>query len=257
MAGWRRARPSSAVPCAAPERLTRRIALRCTAVAGVVGPLLGAPEAAHAQLAASVSLESDYRVRGRSISDHSPVASVRLGFDDASGIYADGSASVVATGEDGLRYFGYQLDAGFATRLSPLWTLDLGVARDRFRAPYQGGRRYRRSEAYAGVTHGPFSAYLFASPSYGQLKSATLYGQLEATIVPAPDWRVTAHAGTLRLLDASAPFSSIYDWRLAASHEVGGFELHAALTGYLPGGDARGFGIRSHAALTAGASYSF
>jgi len=219
--------------------------------------LLGVPQAAHAQLAASVSVESDYRIRGRSVSDHSPVASARLGFDDASGINADGSASLVATSEDGVRLFGYQLDAGFATRLGPLWTLDVGVAHDHFRAPYQGARGYRRSEAYAGVSHGPFSAYLFASPSYGRLKSGTLYGQLEATIAPAPQWRVTAHAGALELLDASAPFSSIYDWRLAASRQVGGFEIHAGLSGYVPGSDAHRIGIRSHTALTAGASYSF
>jgi uncharacterized protein (TIGR02001 family) len=226
-------------------------------VIGVALAVFGAPQAAHAQLAASVAVESDYRVRGRSISDHHPVASARLGFDDPSGNYADGSASIIATGEDGLRYFGYQLDAGFATRLSPTWTLDLGVARARFRAPYQGGRRYHRSEAYAGVTHGPISAYVFASPRYGRLKSATLYGQLEATVAPARDWHLTAHGGALRLLDASAPFSSLYDWRLAVSHEIGGFELHVAYAGYVPGGEARAIGIRSHAGLTAGASVSF
>jgi hypothetical protein len=185
------------------------------------------------------------------------VASARIGYDHSSGVYADGSASVFTSDDDGVQFLGYQVDAGFATRLGPLWTLDLGVAHDHFRAPYQGGRHYRRSEAYAGVRRGPFSAYLFASPSYGRLKSGTLYGQLEATIAPAPQWRLTAHAGALELLGAKAPFSSLYDWRLAASREVGSFEVHAGLSGYVPGSDAHRVGVRAHTALTVGASYSF
>jgi uncharacterized protein (TIGR02001 family) len=218
---------------------------------------LCAPAAAQAQLAGSISVESDYRIRGRSISDKRPVASARVGFDHPSGIYADGSASVVASDDDGPRFLGYQADGGFATRLGPLWTVDVGVAHDHFRAAYPGGFPYRRTEAYVGVTHGPLSAYVFASPSYASLKTATLYGQLEATIAPAPQWRLSAHAGALELLDSDAPFSSIYDWRLGGSREMGGFELHAALSGDVPGTEAHRIGIRAKTAFTVGASYSF
>jgi uncharacterized protein (TIGR02001 family) len=218
---------------------------------------LCAPAAAHAQLAGSIAVESDYRIRGRSISDERPVASARIGFDHSSGVYADGSASVFASEDHGPRFLGYQVDAGFATRLGPLWTVDVGVAHDHFRAPYAGGFAYRRTEAYAGVTHGPISAYVFASPSYARLKSATLYEQLEATIAPAPQWRLTAHAGALELLDPKAPFSSIYDWRLGVSREIGGFELHTALSGDIPGREAHHIGIKAKTALTVGASVSF
>jgi uncharacterized protein (TIGR02001 family) len=218
---------------------------------------LGAPALAHTQLAATIAVESDYRVRGRSVSDERPVASARLGFDDSSGIYADGSASIVASGNDGVRYLGYQLDAGFATNLGPLWTIDVGIARDDFRAPYPEGAGYERNEAYVGATHGPISAYLFASPNYGRSKSASLYGQLEGTIVPARGWRLTAHAGALELLEAKAPYSSLYDWRLGASRQVGNFEIHTALSGYVPGSEAYRLGIRTHTAFTVGASCSF
>jgi uncharacterized protein (TIGR02001 family) len=227
------------------------------ASAALATALLLVSATARAQLAASVSVESDYRIRGRSVSDKYPVASFRLGLDDASGIYTDGSASVVVTSDDGPRYLGYQFDAGFATRLGALWTLDLGVAHDDFRALYPGGRPYRRTEAYLGARRGAFSAYLFASPRYANLDSATLYGQLEATISPARLWRVTAHAGALELLDANAPFSSLYDWRLGASRQLGSFELHAAVSGSIPGREAHRAGIPSRTALTAGASYGF
>jgi uncharacterized protein (TIGR02001 family) len=215
------------------------------------------PAAAHAQLAGSISIESDYRIRGRSISDERPVASARIGYDHSSGAYADGSASVFKSDDDGVQFLGYQVDAGFATRLGPLWTVDVGVAHDHFRSPYPGGFHYRRSEAYVGVTHGPLSAYVFASPSYARLKSATLYEQLEATIAPAPQWRLNAHAGALELLDSDAPFSSIYDWRVGVSREIGSFELHTALSGDIPGHAAHRLGIRAKTVLTAGASYSF
>jgi uncharacterized protein (TIGR02001 family) len=215
------------------------------------------PAAADAQFAGSVSIESDYRVRGRSISHERPVASARIGFDHASGAYADASASVVASEYDGMRLLGYQADAGFAPRLGPLWTVDVGVARDGFRAPYPGGSAYRRTEAYAGVTRGPFSAYVFASPRYAGLDSATLYGQIEATIAPAPQWRFSAHAGTLQLLDAKAPYSSLHDWRLGVAREMGGFEIYAALSGAVPGREGHRIGIQAKTALTVGASYSF
>ncbi len=228
------------------------------ALAGLLAiAAVAVPGSAHAQLAGSVSVESDYRVRGRSVSDQRPVASARLGFEDSSGVYADGSASVVASDTDGLRYLGYQIDAGYAANLGPLWTIDVGVARDDFKAPYPEGFGYSRNEAYVGATHGPVSAYLFASPKYGRTGSPSLYGQLEGTIEPAPGWRLTAHAGALELLEANAPYTSLFDWRLGASRQIGAFELHAALSGRVPGNEAYRLGIRTHTALTVGASCSF
>jgi uncharacterized protein (TIGR02001 family) len=215
------------------------------------------PTPAPAQLAAAVSVENDYRLRGRSVSGRRPVASAQVGFDAPRGIYGDGSAAVVATRYDGLQVLGYQLDAGYAARVGNLWTIDVGVARDHFRASYPGGPAYRHFEAYAGATRGPFSAYLFASPDYDRTKSATLYGQLEATIAPASAWRVTAHAGMLALLDPHAEYSALYDWRLGISRAIGNFELHAAIS---DGGVAKGrhdADDRARTALTAGASYSF
>jgi hypothetical protein len=141
--------------------------------------------------------------------------------------------------------------------LGPLWSIDLGIAHDHFRAAYPGGPYYHRTEGYVGVTHGPISAYIFAAPKYDRLRSATLYGQLEATIVPAPQWRLTAHAGALELLDSTARYSALYDWRLGLSRELGSFEFHTALSGRVPGHEAYRVGIRSHTALTVGASYSF
>lgn len=215
------------------------------------------PAAARAQAVASIALESDYRVRGRSVSDERPVATARLGYDDPNGVYVEGSASVVASRHDGARFLGYQFDAGVAKRLGPLWTIDLGIAHDDFRAPYPGGSYYKRSEAYVGVLRGPFSAYVFAAPSYGHLKTATLYEQLEASVPPVPGWRLTAHVGALELLDAGAPFSSLYDWRLGVAREIGHVEVHAAVSGNVPGHQAYRAGVRSRTAVTAGASYSF
>lgn len=218
---------------------------------------LGLPATAHAQLAGAVLVESDYRLRGRSVSDERPVAQARLSYDDDSGFYTDGSATLVTTHDDGPRFLGYQFDLGYATRLGSLWTLDVGYAHDHLRSPYPGGLGYHQDQAYVGATRGPFSAYLFASPRYGRLKTAIVYGQLEATFIPVAKWHATAHAGALDLLDSSAPFTRIYDWRLGIAREIGGLEIHAALSGDVPGGEAHRFGIRAKSVLTAGASFSF
>ncbi len=235
-----------------------------SAAAGFLLPALavvlifGLPAAAQAQVAGAVVVESDYRLRGRSVSDEQPVVQARLSYDDDSGFYTDGSATVVATRYDGPRFLGYQFDLGYAARLGPVWTLDVGFAHDHLRAPYPGGGYgYHEDQAYVGVARGPFSAYLFASPRYGRLKTATVYGQLEATFVPVAKWHLTAHAGALDLLDSSAPFTRIYDWRLGVAREIGGLEIHAALSGDVPGGKAHRLGVPAKSALTAGASFSF
>ncbi len=214
-----------------------------------------------AQVSAAISIESDFRVRGYSLSGGRPVASARIGIDDESGFYADGSATVVATRYDGARFLGFQVDGGLARRLGGQWTLDAGLAHNELRAPYAGGISYNYTEAYVVVTHAPFSAYVFVSPNYFRPGFRTLYGQVEATISPAEDWHVTGHLGSLNRLDSpygyTVRYKTLYDWRLGVTREFGNLELHADVSGGGPGRQYYYGDTHSRTALTAGASLSF
>lgn len=189
------------------------------------------------------------------------MASARLGLDSSPGLYVDGSASVVLARGDDLRFLGYQVDAGFARRLDDFWTVDFGVAHNQFDAPYRGAFSYNYTEGYAGVTRGPVSAYVFVSPNYYRHGIWTAYGQLEASVSPAPDWRLTAHVGSLKFLYKPETYAfrarTQYDWRVGVMRELGPAEVHAALSGGGPGRQPYYGTTHSRTALTAGASFGF
>jgi uncharacterized protein (TIGR02001 family) len=254
-------RPSAHEACAGqfPEKLAIHYKILLTATSAAWLSFAAAP--ASAQVSGSISADSDFRLRGYSMSAGRPVASARIGFDHGSGLYADGSATVVFPRHEGSRFLGYQVDAGIAKRLGREWTIDAGVAHNEFRAAYSGGYPYTYTEGYVGATHGPISAYVFVSPNYFRPSFWTVYGQLEASVSPADKWHVTAHVGRLTYVDTPGHYSvqnkRQYDWRLGVAREIGNFEVHAALTG---GGPRRQYyygANHSRTALVAGASLSF
>jgi uncharacterized protein (TIGR02001 family) len=214
------------------------------------------------QISGSLSVESDFRLRGYSLSAGRPVASARAGLESGSGFYADGSATAVLTRDDEARFLGYQVDAGLAKRVGDLWTIDVGLAHNHFRAAYEGAFPYSYTEAYVGATHGALSAYVFVSPNYYRRDNWSLYGQVEANFTPAKNWRLTAHVGSLVYLYTSpAPYGrrrkTQHDWRLGVARELGAVEVHAALSGGGPGRQFYYGETHSRTALTAGASVSF
>jgi uncharacterized protein (TIGR02001 family) len=217
--------------------------------------------AAAQQVSGSLSVESDFRLRGYSLSAGRPVASARVGVDSGSGFYADGSATAVLARTEDMRFLGYQVDAGVAKRVGDLWTLDVGVAHNHFSAPYRGAFPYSYTEGYVGATHGPLSAYVFVSPNYFRRDNWTLYAQLEASVAPAKDWRLTAHVGSLVNLSAPEAYAgqvrAQHDWRLGVARELGAVEVHAALSSGGPGRQFYYGGTHSRTVVTAGASASF
>ena len=239
----------------------RRSPKRALASALIVWLAGGAAIPAAAQVSAAVSIESDFRLRGYSMSAGRPIASARIGFDHESGVYADGSASVVAPRDDNLRFLGFQVDAGLAKRLGERWTVDVGVAHNEWDAAYDGAPSYHYTEGYLGVSRSPFSAYVFFSPNYFRPGARTVYGQVEATLSPAENWHVTGHLGSLSYLDRpyayAAEHETYYDWRIGVTREFGNAELHAAISGGGPGRQYYYGELHSRTAVTAGASMSF
>ena len=96
---------------------------------------MASPGAARAQVAASAAIESDFRFRGFSLTDGHPAGTLQLSYDHSSGFYANGAASAVAR-DGGVDFLGYQVNAGFAQRVTPELSLDAGIVQRWFRYRY-------------------------------------------------------------------------------------------------------------------------
>lgn len=193
--------------------------------------LLSFPSTADAQVGAAVSIFSDDRFRGYSLSEGRPVAILDLSYDAPSGLYAGGSASAVAA-RGGIRPLGLQVNGGYAARLRPGVTFDLGAIHSEYsRLSGLGGSR-SYTEVYAGLAGRWLSSRLSVSPDYfGQ--SWALHGEVGAHFSLAREVRLDADLGLL------VPMSSgrygryarpVYDARLGISRSVGRLSLHAAVT---------------------------
>ena len=215
-------------------------------------------------MAASIAFDTDYRLRGYTISAGEPVATAAVSYDDRSGLYAILSATDTF-GEDGPRFLGFDGAIGYAVRIAPQVSLDAGLHRTQYRAPYSGGTSTRYTEGYVGVTAHSISARIFYSPDYRASNAPTFYGELDTMFQPAPDWRVSAHVGALVYADGRPSYyrgyqvshDIRYDWRFGLSRRFGRFEAHAALSGGGPGKTCSSGGAHDRTALTAGASWNF
>jgi uncharacterized protein (TIGR02001 family) len=205
-----------------------------------------------------IAVESDFRLRGYSLSEGRPVVSARVGYDAPSGLYVDGSGTVAFARGDEVRFLGVQGDVGYARRVGNGWSIDLGAAHNQISLPYGS---YNYSEAYVGISRSPVSAYLFVSPNYFRSGVVTVYGQVDASVSPVRNWLISAHLGSLNILErAEYPYSgssSKYDWRLGIQREFGNVEAHVAVSGGGPGRQYYDGLSHSRTAVTAGMSASF
>ena len=115
--------------------------------------------AASAQVAVEAVLQTDYRVRGYSVSDEKPAASLSLSYDDPSGAYVGGL--VLATVRDGEpALLGLQGSGGYAVRIGPTLSLDAGVSKTQYFSGYGTTRDFDYTELYLGVALPVVSARL-------------------------------------------------------------------------------------------------
>ena len=215
---------------------------------------------AFGQVSGSVDIESDYRLRGYSLSAGQPVATAQIGYDDDSGVYLNLSATG-EIGHDDPLFLGVQGNIGYVRRLNQKLSIDGGVTRSQYRSPDRNSRSHNYTEVYLGLASDPFSARIYYSPDYFRPDVSTLYGEVEATFRPAKHWRLNGHLGSLIYLSTPARYipgrEARYDWRVGVSRELGSFDLHAALSGGGPGKEYYSGELHSKIAQTAGASWSF
>jgi uncharacterized protein (TIGR02001 family) len=184
-----------------------------------------------AQVTAEAGLQNDYRYRGYSLTDGNPVATVTLGYDDPSGVYAGGN--LVGTFDDGEpELVAAQGTLGYAARVSPELSIDAGVSRTEYGA-YVFGDAVHYTEVYLGLATRNVATRVRYSPDYYRSDWETLYVEIDGGLEVAPDWFVDAHAGQLTYLGEIGPYlvRHTYDWRLGGSRTLGPYAIHLEVSG--------------------------
>lgn len=226
---------------------------------GLAPALIGSSPAS-AQFAVSASLSSDDRFRGRSLSNGEPVATADLSYDWSSGFYAGASAIGVATDDAGVQLLGSQQFVGYARRIGPGSSLDVGIINSAYSHHFSGGYNADYTELYAGVISSHISAHVRYSPNYFRRSVSIVYADLDGVVEPLATVRLNAHAG---LLDqTSGPLTTHqtrthFDWSLGISKIFGRLDLHVAWTGASPQQDYYDGRRHGRTALLAGATVGF
>jgi len=234
----------------------RRALLAATPIAALW--LAAAP--AQAQLGLSASLGSDFRYRGFSLSDGKPALSVTANYDHPAGGYLNAAAIVADTADKGVQALGYQAYAGWAWRLDPDTSWDLGVTHSDLTDYLRPRYRARYSEAYAGFSWRGASAHLYYSPDYLGEGGDTLYGSLDGSLVPRTDWRLFGHLGVLAPVrtNANSDFRDPQiDLRAGVARRIAAWELQLAVTGVGPNANYPAGHAQSHEALVVSVSRAF
>jgi len=213
---------------------------------------------AHAQVAGAISAESDYRLRGFSLSDKGPALSANLSYDLPAGPYVGVAGAVGLVPHNGPELLSRILYGGFALRRPGGGSWDVGVSAQRYES-YRAGlsARLKYDEVYAGWNGESLDAHLRYSPNYIRPGVRTLYLDLNGAREIRPDWRVFGHLGVMDTIGGRARGSPMfrYDVRVGVARQVGPFDAHLAFT--TRGPRTPGPSGRDRHALTVGASYVF
>jgi uncharacterized protein (TIGR02001 family) len=208
----------------------------------------------------SAAVESDDRVRGASLSDGNPVLSLNLTYDHVSGVYAGVSATAVATDHMGVEMLGDVIYLGYAGRVSPETSWDVGVTNSNV-SVYPGYvYRYNYTELYAGITRNNISAHLYYSPRYLGGGARTLYAEVNGAWKLARRWRLFAHVGALTSLGGgyfTYAGSTQFDGRLGVARAFGRCEVNLAWTTTSSTPEFPAGYRQSRNALVVGAAYNF
>ena len=231
----------------------------CTSLLAFAGSLIFAHTPARAEAGATVSVFSDLRFRGYSLSEGRPVAILDFAYDDPSCFYAGAAASGVLRQGSNPAPLGIQVSGGYAKQLRSGTTLDFGITHSSYskhsNGSGNGGQSY--TELYAGVARGRLSSRIFLSPHYFESGRWTAYGEINGSISPARKWTIDGHAGMLvplRNYSSADSYRAQFDWRIGLSRELGRLSLHAAWSDGAPGRDYYRGHTHSRSAIVLGAS---
>jgi len=219
------------VPALALGPGTRSCRLVRFGIAGVIGlAALSAACGAFAQVSGTVSVVSDYRYRGVSLSDNEPAAQLGITYDDAQGWYAGAFVSTAESAyyqTQGVQAIGF---GGYAWRLSSGLTLEAG-------ADYSvvtTSPRFDYPEIYAGFAFQNVSGRVYYSPRYFGQDSSAVYGELNLVQPLRDDVHLVAHVGVLGSHAKNlygAPSGPVVDGAAGVSIVWNGFNLQVSWVG--------------------------
>lgn len=188
-------------------------------------------------MSAILAIDSDYRLRGYSLTDGRAAASATLAWDHPDGFYAAGSA-VAAIGPDGPDVVALLGSAGHARRIGAGLTLDAGLLRAQYPGSFALPAGAHYTEAYIGLASRRIAARIAFSPDYFRAGAETIYSEVETGAGLGGGWRAKGHVGALTHLGATPGHPATqFDWSVAASRAIGTFEVHAILSGRGDGRD--------------------
>lgn len=214
-----------------------------------------AAHTARAQASASVSLTSEFSVRGVSLSDGRAAPQLSVSYDAAQGWYAGAFAAPhVRLGErsDVTELIAY---GGYAHQLASGLSWEVGASS----AAFQNASDYNYREVYAGLASDRISGRLYLAPAYYGYGGRVAYGELNG-FYPLPEQiKLIAHLGALHRLRGQAPGARDHvDLRLAIGYDAGACNVQLAwLSGASIGSGTPRGDDRSPRALVLSASYSF
>ena len=209
-----------------------------------------------AEVGAAVSVFSDSRLRGYSLSRGHPVGTVDFSYDDSSGLYAAASASALASSADGVKPLGLQLNGGYAKRLGDV-TLDFGAIYSTYSHYSSQGSSSSYTEIYAGAAYKFLSSRIAFSPHYFEGGARTVYGEVDANFSPTHKLHLTGHAGLLVPISyRDENPATRYDWRVGVGRDVGKVTLHVIGSGGGPGRDYYGGHSHNRNAVFLGLSWA-
>jgi len=191
------------------------------------------PALVAAQVSGDVSLLSDYRFRGESLTEGDPALQAAVNYDHPSGIFLGGLVSNVKINPDvsGLSAIGY---AGYTRPLGERSAWEAGVVTYVFPQPTYGPD-YNYTEAFVGATFAALSSRVYYTNSYfggGQ----AVYAELNATHALDQRFSLSAHLGYLGQAEPRSPPPSgerrgLIDFQAGVSVELSGFKLGLSIVG--------------------------
>jgi len=193
-----------------------------------------------------LSLVSDYRYRGVSLSAGDPALQASFAYDHPSGFYAGLFASSVAFAVSSHRELELLPYAGYVRRLASGLAAEIGAEY----AAFTGPEDYDYPELYVGIAGDRVSARLYYSPRYFGRDSGAFYAELNAAQPLADHLRLLAHAGVLVNRGNDTKYGpadrQIFDGRVGIAIDFDPIEIQASWVGvssshagYPIGGDRR------------------
>jgi hypothetical protein len=191
--------------------------------------MIAAPAAA--QIGAVVSIFSDDRFRGYSLSDARPVGIVDLSYDAPNGLYGSLSGSIVAARGEGLKPLKFAVNAGYAKRLRSGLAADVGIVHSRYShysGVVAGGRSY--TEVYAGLSGKVLGTRLSISPNYLGPARWTLHAEINGHLDLTRNLFLDGAVGMLVHVGDYRRGQGRLDARVGLARRIGPVTLHAAVT---------------------------